>query len=415
MKLKKIAMYMLAGLALPMVANAAVKVRPNTVQPQPSTEQTLLQKMDLLIPGSDAPAYKVKANQKTGTQWHVDMAYGYYHVHHTGYEDKKNTNVHAVMLHGHVNQRLIQDDVNGGTWLHVEFIGSWGLGRDSVQAMQSDLGSLTSPHRDLVGPYDFYFPEVSLKHFMFNKKAAIIGGMIKMNNYFDSVSIANDTYTSFMNSGFCNSEVLPLTDSNLGAIVQVQLGKKDYVMAGVTRTGNDAGDDPFKTEKEGVPDKTGYVVMGEWGHYFKGGKGITKVTPFFRMLEHLDENHRDAGIVGSVEYTVSDNLTVFTRGGLAAKQDYDNAAELTVGLRAKVVPTRKDDYLGLAAGVFKGQAPYDRDGETGHNRETVLEAYYNIQLNKYFSIMPRLQYIHGPAYSDHSDTVIAGIQGVLCF
>ena len=405
-----------AGALLPVAANA---------ETQPCCEQTLLQKMDLMIPCCGAPSYKVKANKKTGTQWHVDMAYGVHVMHRSAFDGySEHVAPNYALVHGHLNQRIIQADVNGGTWLHAEFIGSWGLEKDAVEVAKDDpLGSVTAYHRDLVGPRDFYFPEISIKHFFNGKKAAIVAGMVKFGDYFDAVGIAGDTYTSFMNSGFCNSTVLPLIDSNVGGLVQVQIGKKNYVMAGVTRTGTDPGYDPINS------DGTGYTVMGEWGHYFKQGKGVVKVTPFFTMLdvdttEGEREHHRNAGVVGSVQYTINDYLTVFVRGGVAAKQKYGNAAELTGGLRAKLIPSRKDDYLGLAYGVFKGQNPYgwyvDVDAEQPvaenyHPRETVLEAYYNLQVNKYFRLMPHIQYIHNPAYSDNNDSVVASFQGVFSF
>ena len=406
----------LAGLAaMPVVAQA---------ETQPCCEQNLLQKMDLLTPACDAPSYKVKANQKTGSQWHVDMAYGYYNVHRS--ELGEDTNLNYALLHGHVNQRLIQDDVNGGTWLHVEFIGSWGLDKDTVRDGSDLIGSVTSFQRDLVGKRNFYFPEVSVKHFFNGKKAAIVAGMVKFGDYFDAVGIASDTYTSFMNSGFCNSTVLPLIDSNVGALAQVQIGKKNYVMAGVTRTGTAPGYDPINSDGDG------YIVMGEWGHYFHKGKGVLKITPFFQMVDvNLydeddgtsagTEHHRNGGVVGSVQYTINDYVTVFVRGGVAAKQQYGNAAELTGGLRAKLIPSRKDDYLGIAYGVFKGQNSADptdendQDTRTIHNRETVLEAYYNLQLGRYFRVMPHIQYIHDPAYSTNNDSVVAGVQGVFSF
>ena len=423
MKMNYITSLALAGLALPVVAQADTKP---CCQPG-----ALLQKMDLLNPACDAPAYKVKANQKTGTQWHVDMAYGVYTLHRSEFRGfSEHVAPNYALIHGHLNQRIIQDDVNGGTWLHAEFIGSWGLEKDAVEAAKGNpLGSVTAYHRDLVGPRDFYFPEISVKHFFNGKKAAIVAGMVKFGDYFDAVGIAGDTYTSFMNSGFCNSTVLPLIDSNVGALAQVQIGKNNYVMAGVTRTGTAPGYDPVNS------DGTGYTVMGEWGHYFNEGKGVVKITPFFTMLD-VDmydeddpsagsEHHRNAGVVSSVQYTINDSLTVFVRGGVAAKQEYGNAAELTGGLRAKLIPSRKDDYLGIAYGVFKGRNyagwVNDEDGDASpaadnyHCRETVLEAYYNLQLCRYFRVMPHIQYIHDPAYSDNNDSVVFGIQGVFSF
>ncbi len=380
----------------------------------------ILQKMDLLTPDSSAPAYKIKANDRVGSQWHVDLAYGYFNVHDT--DLGKSANFNLALLHGHVNQRIIKDDTNGGTWLHAEFIGSWGVEKETihqVQAYPNLIGSVTSPHRDYVGPYDFYFPEVSIKHFFNGKKAAIVAGMVKFGDYFDAVGIANDTYTSFTNSGFCNSTVLPLIDSNVGALAQVQIGKKNYLMGGVTRTGTAPGYNPLNCD-----DGSGYTVMAEWGHYFNEGKGVFKITPFFTSIDEpgtesdgSSKHRRNGGAVASVQYDITDGLTVFIRGGAGAKQSLGNAAELTGGLRAKLIPSRENDYLGIAYGVFKGQN--DKEGihgdATEHNRELVLEAYYNLQLGRYFRVMPHVQYIKNPAYSPESDAVIAGVQTVFSF
>lgn len=409
MKLKKIAMYTLAGLAtLPVVASAA--------------QGDLLQKMDLMTPGSDAPAYKVKANEKTGTQWKMDMAYGYFNVHRGAMGEQDNINL--ALIHGNLNQRLIQDDVNGGTWLHVEVIGSWGLDPESVHS--SFLPAVTANHRDVVGPSDLYFPEVAIKHFFLGKRAAIIGGMVKFGDYFDAVSIANDTFTSFINSGFCNSTVLPLIDSNLGAIAQVELSAKNYVMAGVTRTGTQPGHNPFQNDGDG------YIVMAEWGHHFSGDKGVLRITPFYRQyqLDVMDPNdlsvtgsevRRNAGVVGSVEYKTCDSCTVYVRAGYGAKQCLGNAVELSVGTHLKLVPSREKDFLGISYGVFKGlngDEMLDENGDSMgafHNREHVVEVMYNLQLSKYFAIAPHFQYVHNPAYTVNRDATVAGCQAVFSF
>lgn len=48
------------------------------------------------------------------------------------------------------------------------------------------------------------------------KRACLIAGMVNLTNYFDAVSIANDSFSSFTNDGFVNSTILPLMDSNIG-------------------------------------------------------------------------------------------------------------------------------------------------------------------------------------------------------
>ena len=58
----------LAGLAaLPVIAGEASE----------PTAGEILQGINMFTPEEGDPAYKVKANEKYGTQWAVDMAYGY--------------------------------------------------------------------------------------------------------------------------------------------------------------------------------------------------------------------------------------------------------------------------------------------------------------------------------------------------
>lgn len=85
----------------------------------------------MFTPEEGDPAYKVKANEKYGTQWGVDMAYGLWNTEKVS-DVKRHNNL--ALLHAQLNQRLIEDKANGGTWLRVEFSGSWGLDRESAQS-----------------------------------------------------------------------------------------------------------------------------------------------------------------------------------------------------------------------------------------------------------------------------------------
>ena len=105
----------LAGLAaLPVIAAEASE----------PTAGEILQGINMFTPEEGDPAYKVKANEQYGTQWAVDMAYGYWHSNNTSPDVHDNANL--FLIHAQLNQRLIEDNMNGGTWLRVEFSGSWG-------------------------------------------------------------------------------------------------------------------------------------------------------------------------------------------------------------------------------------------------------------------------------------------------
>ena len=88
------------------------------------TAGEILQGINMFTPEEGDPAYKVKANEKYGTQWAVDMAYGYWHSNNTSPDVHDNANL--FLIHALLNQRLIEDNMNGGTWLRVEFSGPGG-------------------------------------------------------------------------------------------------------------------------------------------------------------------------------------------------------------------------------------------------------------------------------------------------
>lgn len=336
------------------IATAGLFAVPAFAEDETPQVGEILQDINMFTPEEGDPAYKVKANEKAGTQWGVDVAYGYWGTHNATESSRGNANY--ALIHAQLNQRLIQDDINGGTWLRVEFSGSWGLDKNSASTDKQFFdayGTATDVHADMFGPHDGIFPEVALMHYFNNKRACIIAGMVNLTNYFDAVGIANDSFASFTNTGFVNSTVLPLVDSNLGGIVQVELTRKDYVMAAVSRTDTVSGYDPFNTTGKG------YCLVGEYGHIFADGDLVVRVNPFFQQTEVDTESgtktRRNAGLAGSVEYTPVDPVTLFARAGFGAKQDLGAAADFSVGANFKLIPNREDDFLGIAYGVFKGQ------------------------------------------------------------
>lgn len=373
----------------------------------------ILQDINMFNPEDGDPAYKVKANEKYGTQWGVDVAYGYWGTHNAAPSSSGNANF--ALIHAQLNQRLIQDDLNGGTWLRVEFSGSWGLDKRSAHGdkqFYEAYGTATDVHADMFGGHNAGFPEIALMQYFANKRACIIAGMVNLTNYFDAVGIANDSFSNFTNTGFVNSSVLPLPDSNVGAIAQVELTRRDYVMGAVSRTTSEMGYDPFNSTGKG------YCVVGEYGHIFGDGTAVVRLNPFFTLTEEETEDgtrtRRNAGLAGSIEYTPVDAVTLFVRAGFGAKQDLGAAADFSVGANFKLIPSREDDFLGIAYGVFKGQNTIDEPTE--HSREQVIEVMYSCQVTDYFKIVPHFQYIHNPAYrSDCRDETLVGVQAVFSF
>ena len=396
MKKNIIALAMAGLMATPVIAEDASK-------PQAGD---LLQGINMFTPEEGDPAYKVTANEKYGTQWYADLAYGYWHSHNASNEVHSNANL--ALLHAALNQRIIKDDVNGGTWLRVELSGSWGLDHESARTdklLTDGFNSVTYPHVDVYGGHDLVIPELAVMQYLAGKRVCVIAGMVNLTNYFDAVSIANDSFSGFTNDAFVNSSVLYLPDANLGAIVQAEINDKSYAMVALSRETTTYGDNPFS----GGADN--YLLVGEYGRLLADGNATLRLNPFYRHIDDMDgSTSTNAGLAASIEYTLNDNVTVFARSGFGLKDEYGNAFDFSCGAHFNNIPYREDDVLGVACGVFKPCAPAEQ------NRELVAEAYYSFQVNDYFKIIPHVQYIANPAYdSENSDAVFVGVQGVISF
>lgn len=397
------------------IALTSLMALPVTAQDNAPVAGDVLQGINMFTPEEGDPSYKLKANEKYGTQWAVDMTYGIWNTEKVS-GVTRHTNL--ALLHAQLNQRLVEDNINGGTWLRVEFSGSWGLDRESAQSdtfFTDAYATASGLHADAMGAHEGVFPEVALMHYFAKKRACLIAGMVNLTNYFDAVSIANDSFSSFTNDGFVNSTILPLVDSNLGGILQVELDRNNYMMVGVSRTGGDSGYNPFNSDN-----CDGYAVVGEYGHIFADGATTLRINPFYTSMDvDMDDGsgerrRQNAGLVASIEYTPCDSLTVYSRAGFAAKQYLSNSAEVSVGANVKIIPSREDDFFGVSYGVFKGQTPCDGE-RTENNREQVLEVMYSFQVNDYFKVVPHFQYIANPAYSTANENVLWGVQAVFSF
>ncbi len=373
----------------------------------------LLQDINMFTPEDGDPAVKHRAHERYGTQWAADLAYAFWGTHKAlpGTRHKNN----YALLHAQVNQRLLEN-TSGGTWLRVEFSGSWALDRATRNAERrgndfvSGTGLGTGGHADMYGANGFYIPELALMHYTAGGRACVIAGMVNLTNYFDAVGMANDSFANFTNTGFVNSTILPLTDSNLAAMVQYEVSPNSYVMAAATRTGCEMGHNPFD------PATDGFALVAEYGHLFAEGAATWRFTPFYESVEHLGRDRSRMGFATSIEYTPCEPLTVYARAGLATHQNLGGTAEWSCGATYKPFAWREDDFIGLSWGLFKHRNSDETGEPTAHAREHVLELMYNWQLNRHVKIVPHLQYIHHPAYrNDVSHASIFGVQAVLSF
>lgn len=361
------------------------------------------------IPGEDAPAYKQKLYNATGTTFDLEIFGGYWGVSHLapGY----NSDNYVALVFASLNQRLIKDEVNGGTWLNVAVAGSWGLDDDSDSKAffyDGGFGTATGHHTDLCGPAGLYLMNATLKQYFNNKRTCLNVGAIWMSMYFDRIGHAR-----FANDGFEKTPVAPMYYGTPGAVIQHEIDENSFFTGAIIATGVGLGENPLNFDNT-----NGYAVVGEYGRRFADGKGTWRIMPFFCSMETpnavgRDEQHDSVGLMTGVEYDINDRVKVYGRVSCASSEHQRARKELMVGTTMRFVPSRPQDYFGAAFGVYKGADTFE--SPLVNEFEKVLEFTYRVQLNDYVSIAPFYQLYIDPAYRSVSTVSATGIQAHLLF
>lgn len=363
----------------------------------------------LLIPGENDPAYKQALYNATGTGALVEIFGGYWGIDNQapGY----STTNYLALLFAQADQRLIKNEVNGGTWFNFAVAGSWGLDHDSASKVafyDGGLGICTGQHTDSVGPAGLYIMNATVRQYFNNKRTALSVGGIWMSMYFDRINHAR-----FANDAFEKSPVLPMYYGTPGAVLQHEIDQSNFVTAAFIGTGLGLGDNFLNWNNT-----NGYAVVVEYGHRFHEGKGTWRVAPFFCSMDYTDlngreSNHNDGGIMTGVEYDVNDQVKVYARLACATTGYQRARKEAMLGTTLRLVASRPQDYFGACIGAYKGADKYGCRLVNAY--EKVMELTYRVQLNDYLSVAPFYQLYIDPAYRDTSTVSATGLQAHLLF
>ena len=363
----------------------------------------------LLIPGENDPAYKKALYNATGTGALVEIFGGYWGIDNQapGY----STTNYLALLFAQADQRLIKNEVNGGTWFNFAVAGSWGLDHDSASKVafyDGGLGICTGQHTDSVGPAGLYIMNATVRQYFNNKRTALSVGGIWMSMYFDRINHAR-----FANDAFEKSPVLPMYYGTPGAVLQHEIDQSNFVTAAFIGTGLGLGDNFLNWNNT-----NGYAVVVEYGHRFHEGKGTWRVAPFFCSMDAADlsgrkSNHNDGGIMTGVEYDVNDQVKVYARLACATTGYQRARKEAMLGTTLRLVASRPQDYFGACIGAYKGADKYGCRLVNAY--EKVMELTYRVQLNDYLSVAPFYQLYIDPAYRDTTTVSATGLQAHLLF
>lgn len=370
-----------------------------------------------------------EAYEKLGLEWVVETSCLATSIHHPVAGAPAHQN--WFLLHAQANLELIPST---GTWMRAELSASTALDgrtwRGNAQAeergaLNEALGFSGGCNPDLFSRHTCALPEIALMQYFASDRVCVIAGVVNQTNYFDANAYANNSFTNFTNAAFVNSQVLPLADSNFGAVVQAQMSPHFYGMASFSLMESSIGYSPF-FNAEG----RNYNVVGELGYVYDGG--TIRLTPFFGQgYDGGDEkkaakNRRFGGVHLGFDHDLCEGLACFGRVGWSSTDHLNPCGAsfaASVGFVFKT-PLRlcfgakesDNNFLGVAFAVTRPDASTLDEDRAPSKREFVVEVGYSYALTPYCALRPNYQWVKNPAgRSDVSSAGAAGMQVVLTF
>ena len=323
--------------------------------------------------------------------------------------------------------------LSGGT-LYVGAEGSWGVGIDDTS-----IGSLYGANGDAGGDRFMDVTQVWYQQNLFEDRLRIRVGKMDISGGFDCQgaaagfdgnAYANDETGQFLNGALCNNPTIPFPDPGLGVVVYVEPVDGFYVTAGIGDAQADAREMGFRTA---FHDEDYFMTFAETGVVteFKSANGSLPGAyrvgmwysgqPLEKVNGSGDMMRDKVGMYLSFDQAIwkenadkddTQGLGAFFRYGLSDSDVGDPKAFYSAGVQYQgLIPTRDDDVLGI--GWATGAR--SRQGEATGD-ESVIEAYYNIQVTPWLNVGPSVQYISNPGgAAATNDTTVLGLRMQISF
>lgn len=339
-----------------------------------------------------------------------------FHDYHGGADSGHTDFIHLT----NVNLTLDMDrlaGLHGGTFF-VNYQHSGGVDPSSNIGEFQPVSSIASDHRDQIGEL-WYEQKIG-------EAVRIKLGKIDANTEFDNSDYAGE----FVNASGGMSPTLPgfttYPDAAFGGLAEYRFGDALYIRGGVfdgaSQAGKTTGDDGVHSLFGGPSDVLWAGEIGSnWTLAKLAGHAAVGVTYHTGSFDRFSGGTED-GAVGTylvVEHQLykeqPDNaddeqgLNGYVRVGIADASTSEARCHVGGGVTyAGFVPGRDEDMIGLAANyVFFSDAPAAGFADDELN----IELFYKVQVTKFFTLKPDVQYIHnvgGDATLD--DAFVAGVR-----
>ncbi|MBN2583587.1 MAG: carbohydrate porin [Planctomycetes bacterium] len=329
-------------------------------------------------------------------------------------------------------ERLLS--LRGGS-LFIGAEGSWSEGIDA-----SSIGSLFGANADAGGDRSIDVTELYYEQRLLDERLMIRLGKVDVSGgfecrgcpaSFDANSLANDETTQFLNGALVNNPQIPFPDNGLGVIVHGELVEWWYVSAGIGDAEADARMSGWNTAWSGpdyffscfetgvmprLPSANGPLQgayrLGLWYDpqpkaRFDGSRDKRDDLGLYLSCDQVCLHENDLGD--------GQGLGVFFRCGFADGEVNEIKTFYSTGLQYRgLLPGRDSDVA--AVGFATGRLTNSPGEGFTSSHETVLEAYYNVEVTPWLSISPNVQYIANPGGDEAvTDDTVVGVRIQLAF
>ncbi len=323
----------------------------------------------------------------------------------------------------------------GSLYVHTE--GSWSMS----DIDSTSIGSVFGVNADAAGRRAMDVTEVWYEQALLNDTLRVRLGKMDITGgfecrgcpvSFDGSLYANDETGQFLSGALVNNPTIPFPDKGLGLVVYWNPIEWWYASVGAIDAQADARETGFNTafKREDYffyVFETGIAPMLDSANGPMPGAyrvGLWN-DPQPKVNSDGSENYRDdVGFYLSFDQMFfkendsvedSQGLGAFFRYGHASAKTNDVTNFWSVGFQYQgLLDGRDDDVLG--AGYAQGSFANSASTTYPDDSESVLEAYYNVQVAPWFNLSPVLQYVVNPGGSGTAkDATVFGLRAQWTF
>jgi len=308
----------------------------------------------------------------------------------------------------------------------------WMEGSFGRDISEMKVGSIVGVNGDFCGESDFRVATAWYEHAFLGDRILLRLGKQDGTDSFDTNRYANDEVVQFLNAGLVNNPAVPFPDRGLGVQIRVVPTDWCYGLVGVLDAEGQGGRTGFDTAFGGPAH---FFVISEYGvasTFARGRKtypGAYRAgywydpTPKELFIQpepgHIRVRNGDWGAYVSLDQRIwketdgndDQGVGLFLRYGFAHGDVNAVTHAWSYGLSCTgPIASRDADVLALGISHTCLSEALGHV-EPGLERETAVELYYNIYINKWMQLTPDVQFVVDPGGSDNvRNAIVVGIR-----